>query len=111
MTNSMILVKTDDAIRAAGNHEMIESLLPVFESAEMKNIKAERDIYKMRVEMREPKRKAELAKAIESARENYAIREPSTFERVVLGGYGLFVYATVGLFNGIVNAVNELIYM
>lgn len=52
MTNSMVLVKTDDTIRAAGIQKMIESLLPVFESAVMKNIKAERDIYKMRVEMR-----------------------------------------------------------
>ena len=111
MTNSTILVKTDDTIRAAGNQEMIESLLPVFESAEMKNIKAERDIYKMRVEMREPKRKADLARAIESARETYAVKEPSTFERVVLGGYGLIISATVGLFKGMVNAVNDLIYM
>lgn len=111
MTNSMILVKTDDTIRAAGNQEMIESLLPVFESAEMKNIKAERDIYKMKVEMHKPKMKADLMRAIEFARENYAVREPSTFERVVLGGYGLIISATVGLFNGIVNAVNELIYM
>lgn len=111
MTNSMILVKTDDAIRAAGNQEMIESLLPVFESTEMKNIKAERDIYKMRVEMHEPKKRAELARAMESARENYAVREPSTFERIVLGGYGLIISATVGLFNGMVNAVNDLIYM
>jgi hypothetical protein len=111
MTGSMILVKTADSIRAAGNQDMVNSLLPVFESAEMRNIKAERDIYKMRVEMHEPKKKAELARAIESARENYAVREPSTFERIVLGGYGLVISATVGLFNGIVNAVNELIYM
>ena len=111
MTGSMILVKTADSIRAAGNQDMVNALVPVFESAEMKNIKAERDIYKMRVEMHEPKKRAELARAIESARENYAVREPSTFERIVLGGYGLIISATVGLFNGIVNAVNELIYM
>lgn len=111
MTGSIILVKTADSIRAAGNQDMVNSLLPVFESAEMRNIKAERDIYKMKVEMHEPKKRAELARAIESARENYAVREPSTFERIVLGGYGLIISATVGLFNGIVNAVNELIYM
>lgn len=110
MTNSMILVKTD-AIRAAGNQDMINSLLPVFESAEMRNIKAERDIYKMKVEMHEPKQKADLMRAMEYARENYVVAQPSTLERVFLGVYGLIISATVGLFNGIVNAVNELIYM
>lgn len=80
-------------------------------NVEIENIKAERDIYKMRVEMHEPKKRAELARAIEYARENYAVTQPSTLERVVLGGYGLIISATVGLFNGIVNAVNELIYM
>ena len=80
-------------------------------NVEMENIKAELDIYKMRVEMHEPKKRAELARAIEYARENYAVAQPSTLERVVLGGYGLIISATVGLFNGIVNAVNELIYM
>ena len=111
MTGSMILVKTADSIRAAGNQDMVNALVPVFESAEMKNIKAERDIYKMRVEMHEPKKRAELARAIEYARENYTVSQPSTLERIVLGGYGLIISVTVGLFNGIVNAVNELIYM
>ena len=110
MTNSMILVKTD-AIRAAGNQDMINSVLPVFESAEMKNIKAERDIYKMKVEMHEPKKKADLIRAMENARENYTVAQPSTLERIVLGGYGLIISATVGLFKGMVNAVNDLIYM
>lgn len=80
-------------------------------NVEMENIMAERDIYKMRVEMHEPKKRAELARAIEYARENYAVAQPSTLERVFLGVYGLIISATVGLFNGIVNAVNELIYM
>ena len=111
MTGSMILVKTADSIRAAGNQDMVNALVPVFESVEMKNIKAERDIYKMKVEMHEPKKKAELARAIEYARENYTVAQPSTLERIVLGGYGLVISAVVGLFNGIVNAVNELIYM
>ena len=111
MTNSMILVKTDDAIRTAGNQEMVNALAPVFESAEMKNIKAERDIYKMKVEMHEPKKKADLMRAMEYARENYAVAQPSTFERIVLGGYGLIISVTVGLFKGMVNAVNDLIYM
>ena len=110
MTNSMILVKTD-AIRAAGNQDMINSVLPVFESAEMKNIKAERGIYKMKVEMHEPKKKADLIRAMENARENYTVAQPSTLERIVLGGYGLIISATIGLFKGMVNAVNDLIYM
>lgn len=110
MTNSMILVKTD-AIRAAGNQDMINSLLPVFESNELKNIKAERDIYKMKVEMHEPKKKADLMRAMEYARENYTVAQPSAFERVMFGGYGLVISAVVGLFNGIANGVNELIYM
>lgn len=110
MTDSMILVKTD-AIHAAGNQDMINSLLPVFESNELKNIKAERDIYKMKVEMHEPKKKADLMRAMENARENYTVAQPSTLERIVLGGYGLVISAIVGLFNGIANEVNELIYM
>lgn len=110
MTNRMILVKTD-AIRAAGNQDMINSLLPVFESNELKNIKAERDIYKMKVEMHEPKKKADLMRAMEYARENYTVAQPSIFKRIVFGGYGLIISATVGLFHGIVNAMNELIYM
>ena len=80
-------------------------------NVEMENIMAERDIYKMRVEMHEPKKKADLIRAMEYARENYTVVQPSTLERIVLGGYGLIISATVGLFNGIVNAVNELIYM
>lgn len=80
-------------------------------NVEMENIMAERDIYKMRVEMHEPKKRAELVRAIEYARENYTVAQPSTLEKIVFGVYGLVISATVGLFNGIVNAVNELIYM
>lgn len=80
-------------------------------NVEMENIKAERDIYKMKVEMYEPKKRADLIRAMENARENYAVSQPSTLERIVLGGYGLVISAIVGLFNGIANEVNELIYM
>lgn len=111
MTGSMILVKTADSIRAAGNQDMVDALVPVFESNELKNIKAERDIYKMKVEMHEPKKKADLMRAMENARENYIVAQPSIFERILLGGYGLVISAIVGLFNGIANEVNELIYM
>lgn len=107
MTNSMVLVRTD-AICAAGNQEMINSLLPVFESQEMKNVKAERDIYKMKVEIREPKRKADLLEAMEYARIHYVVEPPSLPMKIFLGGYGLLISAAIGLFEGMVEFANVL---
>ena len=107
MTNSMVLVRTD-TIRAAGNQEMINSLLPVFESAEMRNVKAERDIYKMKVELHEPKRKADLLEAREYARTHYVVERPSLPMRIFLGGYGLLISAAIGLFEGMVEFANVL---
>ena len=107
MANSMVLVRTD-TIRAAGNQEMINSLLPVFESQEMKNVKAERDIYKMKVELHEPKRKADLLEAREYARTHYVVERPSLPMRIFLGGYGLLISAAIGLFEGMVEFANVL---
>lgn len=109
MTNSMVIVRTNDTIRAAGDQKMIESLLPVFESDEMKNIKAERDVYKMKVEMHEPKKKADLLRASKYARTHYVVKCPSRFEKIILGGYGLIISIIVGLFEGMVEFANELI--
>lgn len=97
-------------IRATGNAAAINSLLPVFESPELTRVKEERDWYKMKVEMQEPRRKADFARGIENARNNYVVRRPYLPVRMMLGSYGLLVSIVVGFFKGVENISNTLVH-
>lgn len=104
MTNNLMV------IRATGNADAINSLLPIFESTELTKVKEERDWYKMKVEMQEPRRKADFARGIENARSNYVVRRPPLPARIVLGSYGLLVSIVVGFFKGVENISNTLVH-
>lgn len=102
MANSMMI------IRAAGNQEMINSLLPVFESPELEEAKRERDWYKMQVDIQKPRRKATLRRDLKHARTHYVVRRPMLPARIVLGIYGLLISMFVGFFKGIEHISKEL---
>lgn len=96
-------------IRATGDAAAINSLLPVFESPELTKVKQERDMYKMKVEIREPRRKADFMRDLEYANANYVVRRPMLPTRIVLGSYGLLISMVVGFFKGVEHISDVLV--
>lgn len=102
MANSMMI------IRAAGDQGMINSLLPVFESPELKEAKRERDWYKMQIDIQRPRRKATLRRNLMYARTHYVVRRSILPVRIILGTYGLLISILVGFFKGVEHISKEL---
>lgn len=102
MSNSLMV------IRAAGNQEMVNALLPVFESPELKKCKKERDEYKKKYEITLPRRQADFASLMENVRTNYVVKKPNPLSCMLLGIYGLVICAIHGFYRGLVSISNDL---
>lgn len=76
----------------------------------LEEVEQERDWYKMRVDIQEPRRKADLLRDLEYARNNYVVKRSILPVRVMLGMYGLIVSIFVGLYRWLVHISDELVH-
>lgn len=99
--NELVIVRNNGNIKAAGNPEAINALLPVFESHALEE-------YERKIALWKQRRKTNFIEQTESARINYAVRKPTLPEKVFWGCTGLIVVAVNGFFKGIVDMSRSL---
>lgn len=101
MVNDLVIIRANNKVRASGDKETINTLLPVFETPQLKK-------YKCKVDMWQPRRAADFAALTEYARTHYIVREYTRPEKIFWGGCGLIVSIIHGFFEALVKASNEL---
>lgn len=99
--NELVIVKNNGNIKAAGNPEAINALLPVFESHALEE-------YERKIALWKQRRKFNFIEQTESARINYAVRKPTLPERVFWGCIGLVVVAVNGFFKSVIDMSRNL---